>query len=38
MILTPHPGEMARLVNKSIDEVESDRINILKSMLKNISV
>lgn len=30
MILTPHPGEMSRLVNKSISEVESDRINIAK--------
>lgn len=34
MILTPHPGEMARLVNKSIDEIESDRINIAKEYAK----
>lgn len=34
MILTPHPGEMARLVNKSIAEVESDRINIAKEYAK----
>jgi NAD(P)H-hydrate epimerase len=29
-ILTPHPGEMARLLNKSIHEIEADRINILQ--------
>lgn len=34
MILTPHPGEMARLVNKSIAEVESDRVNITKGYAK----
>ena len=27
IIITPHPGEMARLCNKTIDEVESNRIN-----------
>ncbi|TIH12185.1 NAD(P)H-hydrate dehydratase [Marinifilum sp. JC120] len=26
-ILTPHPGEMARLINSTIPEVEADRIN-----------
>jgi len=26
MVLTPHPGEMARLVNKSVPAVQSDRI------------
>lgn len=34
MILTPHPGEMARLVGKSILEVENDRINIAKEYAK----
>ena len=34
MILTPHPGEMARLVGKSISEVESDRINVAKEYAK----
>lgn len=34
MILTPHPGEMARLINKSISEVESDRINIAREYAK----
>ncbi len=28
VILTPHPGEMARLVNVSTDEVQKDRIGI----------
>ncbi|HYB97678.1 MAG TPA: NAD(P)H-hydrate dehydratase [Candidatus Limnocylindrales bacterium] len=27
-ILTPHPGEMARLVNRSIEEVQADRLGI----------
>jgi NAD(P)H-hydrate epimerase len=30
MVLTPHPGEMARLVNKTIAEVEADRENIAR--------
>jgi NAD(P)H-hydrate epimerase len=29
-ILTPHPGEMSRLCGLSIDEIQSDRINIAK--------
>ncbi len=29
-ILTPHPGEMARLAGVSIDEVQSDRVGIAK--------
>ena len=31
-ILTPHPGEMARLAGVSIDEVQSDRVGIAKKM------
>ncbi|MFC1933104.1 NAD(P)H-hydrate dehydratase [Chloroflexota bacterium] len=31
-ILTPHPGEMARLARMSIDEVQSDRVGIAKKM------
>ncbi|MBM7624036.1 NAD(P)H-hydrate dehydratase [Sporohalobacter salinus] len=27
-VLTPHPGEMARLINKSVDEIEADRIGV----------
>jgi len=30
-ILTPHPGEMARLVNGSIAEVQADRIGCARS-------
>jgi ADP-dependent NAD(P)H-hydrate dehydratase / NAD(P)H-hydrate epimerase len=29
-ILTPHPGEMARLLNNSIQEIEADKINVLQ--------
>ncbi len=31
-ILTPHPGEMARLAGVSVDEVQSDRIGIAKKV------
>lgn len=31
-ILTPHPGEMARLVGVSIDEVQSDRVGIARKV------
>ena len=31
-ILTPHPGEMARLAGVSVDEVQSDRMGIAKKM------
>ncbi len=31
-ILTPHPGEMARLVGVSVDEVQHDRLGIAKKM------
>lgn len=31
VIFTPHPGEMARLVGKTVKEVEEDRIEIAKS-------
>lgn len=30
-ILTPHPGEMARLTGKPIKEIEFDRVNICRS-------
>ena len=30
-IITPHPGEMARFLNKDIKEVEADRIEIARS-------
>ncbi len=31
-ILTPHPGEMARLAGVSIDEVQSDRVGMAKKV------
>ena len=31
LILTPHPGEMARLVGKSIEEVNTNRIDIARN-------
>ncbi|WP_263383946.1 NAD(P)H-hydrate dehydratase [Granulicella arctica] len=30
VVLTPHPGEMARLLGKTVKEVESDRINLAR--------
>jgi NAD(P)H-hydrate epimerase len=34
IVLTPHPGEMSRLVSKTVAEVQSDRINIAKNFAK----
>ncbi len=31
LVLTPHPGEMARLTGKTVEEVEKDRLNIARS-------
>lgn len=31
LVLTPHPGEMARLIGKSVKEVEADRVNIARA-------
>src|SRR5262245_12971116 len=31
VIITPHPGEMARLVGMSTDEVQSDRIDVARN-------
>lgn len=30
LVLTPHPGEMARLAGATVDEVESDRIGVAR--------
>jgi len=32
VILTPHPGEMARLTGMTVEEVQSDRLGIVKKM------
>ncbi|MDP4086456.1 MAG: NAD(P)H-hydrate dehydratase [Bacillota bacterium] len=34
VIFTPHPGEMARLLNKTVTEVEEDRIGVAKRFAK----
>ena len=31
LVLTPHPGEMARLLGKSVPEIEADRVGIARS-------
>ena len=33
-VITPHPGEMARLVGQSISEIEADRIGVAKEFAK----
>ncbi len=33
-ILTPHPGEAARLLNTSVSEIESDRLHAVKLLVK----
>ena len=37
-VLTPHPGEMARLIDKPISEIQSDRINIALNFAKDNNV
>jgi NAD(P)H-hydrate epimerase len=34
LILTPHPGEMARLTSKKISEVQADRVEIARTFAK----
>ncbi|MBI3103950.1 NAD(P)H-hydrate dehydratase [Candidatus Daviesbacteria bacterium] len=34
VILTPHPGEMARLTGKSLDQIQSDRVNVAQTFAK----
>lgn len=38
VVLTPHPGEMSRLVSKSVGEVQSDRINVARNFAKEYGV
>jgi hydroxyethylthiazole kinase-like uncharacterized protein yjeF len=33
-VLTPHPGEMARLLNGTIGDVQSDRVGVAEEMAK----
>ncbi|MGN1203078.1 MAG: NAD(P)H-hydrate dehydratase, partial [Eubacterium sp.] len=34
LIITPHPAEMARLINESVDYVQSNRIEVAKAFAK----
>ena len=34
VVLTPHPGEMARLISKQVAEIQADRINTAKAFAK----
>lgn len=38
VVLTPHPSEMARLISKSVTEVQSNRIEISKKFAKEYGV
>ncbi len=38
IILTPHPGEFSRLINKSISEIQSNRIKLTKEFAKEYNV
>jgi ADP-dependent NAD(P)H-hydrate dehydratase / NAD(P)H-hydrate epimerase len=38
LVLTPHPGEMARLTGLSTKEIQRDRVNIARSFAKEHSV
>jgi hydroxyethylthiazole kinase-like uncharacterized protein yjeF len=35
LVLTPHPGEMARLLGTSVDEVQKDRIEVARKFAKD---
>lgn len=34
LVLTPHPGEMARLIGKSVKDVQADRIGVAREFAK----
>ena len=38
VVLTPHPGEMARLISKQVAEIQENRIEISKSFAKEMRV
>lgn len=38
VVLTPHPGEMARLISKTVSEVQDNRISIAKDFAKKYGV
>jgi NAD(P)H-hydrate epimerase len=38
MVITPHPGEMARLLGTTVKEVQEDRVNIARSFSQKYGV
>lgn len=38
VVLTPHPGEMSRLTGKTVEEIQSDRVNIAKEFAQKFDV
>ncbi len=38
LVLTPHPGEMARLINESVDYVQSNRISVAKAFAQEYGI
>jgi NAD(P)H-hydrate epimerase len=38
VIFTPHPGEMAKLINKTVKEVEADRLVIARNFAREFNV
>ena len=38
VVLTPHPGEMARLLSSSVSDIQSNRINIAKKFAEEYGV
>lgn len=34
IVLTPHPGEMARLAGKSVDEIQSNRLEVAREFVR----
>ncbi len=37
IVLTPHPGEMARLVEMSVKEVEADRVGLARGLRRSMA-
>ena len=37
-VLTPHPGEMSRLISKPVDEIQADRVGVARAFAQERSV
>lgn len=35
LVITPHPGELARLINRSIGDIQKDRLNIIRKLTQD---